>query len=184
MQTIPFTYTFTLQADKKKVYLLMQRLLLLINLALILFSFISSWLDIKRSTFLSVFFVAAASLLIFNKRNRAFFTNDYSIEKIMGLSFGISWIGAGVYSIGIIALFLTFLFSIATADTIIQIGEKIIIKTGLFKKTYSWNLIEQVILKDGLLTIDFKTNRLLQQHVGKNGVDNEIEFNTYCQRQL
>ena len=98
----------------------MQRLLLLINLALILFSFISSWLDIKRSTFLSVFFVAAAFLLIFNKRNRAFFTNDYSIEKIMGLSFGISWIGAGVYSIGIIALFLTFLFSIATADTIIK----------------------------------------------------------------
>jgi hypothetical protein len=102
----------------------------------------------------------------------------------MGLSFGISWIGAGVYSIGIIALFLTFLFSLATADTIIQIGEKISIKTGLFKRTYSWDLIEQVILKDGLLTIDFKTNRLLQQHVGKNGVDNEKEFNTYCQRQL
>lgn len=162
----------------------MQRLLLLINLALILFSFISSWLDIKRSTFLSVFFVAAAFLLIFNKRNRAFFTNDYSIEKIMGLSFGISWIGAGVYSIGIIALFLTFLFSIATADTIIQIGDKIIIKTGLIKRTYSWMELDQVILKDGLLTIDFKTNQLLQHPVGQDAAIDELAFNTFCRENL
>lgn len=50
----------------------------------------------------------------------------------------------------------------------------------LFKKKVSWQEIENVILKDGWLTIDFKNNRLLQKEIdsGENEASEE-EFNEW-----
>lgn len=51
----------------------------------------------------------------------------------------------------------------------------------LFKKKYTWQEIDNVILKDGLLTIDFSDNRLFQKEIdtGENEAT-EQEFNEWC----
>ena len=53
------------------------------------------------------------------------------------------------------------------------------------KKNIQWNVLSNVILKDGLLTIDFKNNHLLQSEieVNENKIDETI-FNYFCQQQL
>ncbi len=162
----------------------MQRLLLIINGTLATFSFIYLWPDKKRFIFLCALIFGIAVLLAIKRMYPIFLGKAHFLEKTLGLCFGISWIALSGYSAGLIILTLTLLFSLATADTVIKIGEKITIKTGLIKRTYSWMELEQVILKDGLLTIDFKTNQLLQHPVGQDGAIDELAFNSFCRGNL
>jgi hypothetical protein len=47
-----------------------------------------------------------------------------------------------------------------------------------------WNELNNVILKDGLLTIDFKNNKIIQQLIKHSNAINEKEFNEFCKQQL
>ena len=60
-----------------------------------------------------------------------------------------------------------------------------VVFNGLIRKRYPWKDIENVILKDDLLTIDFKNNRLYQREIdsGENEAGEE-EFNECCRRKL
>ena len=60
-----------------------------------------------------------------------------------------------------------------------------IVFNSLFKRKYPWSSLQNVILKDGLLTIDFKNNRLFQKEIdsGENEAS-EQEFNQWCRQQL
>lgn len=60
-----------------------------------------------------------------------------------------------------------------------------IVFNGLFKKKYKWSEIDNVVLKDGLLTIDFMNNKLFQKEIdtGENEAD-ETEFNEWVRKQL
>ena len=53
------------------------------------------------------------------------------------------------------------------------------------KKNIQWDVLSNVILKDGLLTIDFKNNHLLQSEIEttNNKID-ETVFNHFCQLQI
>jgi hypothetical protein len=61
---------------------------------------------------------------------------------------------------------------------------KIVINT-LIRRSYEWTDFNNIILKDNLLTLDFKNNRLLQRETVDDDEDaGEDEFNDYCQQQL
>ena len=64
----------------------------------------------------------------------------------------------------------------------IHINEQLIeLQNGIFGKSYYWTEFSNVILKDELLTLDFKNNRLIQLVVDVNCTPvNEIEFNEFC----
>lgn len=49
-------------------------------------------------------------------------------------------------------------------------------------KRYKWNELNNVILKDNLLTLDFKNNKLLQREI--NTPVNEATFNAFAREQL
>jgi len=53
------------------------------------------------------------------------------------------------------------------------------------KKYYPWSLINNVVLKDGLLTIDYKDNKLFQKEIEeKISPVLESEFNEFCRSKL
>jgi hypothetical protein len=53
------------------------------------------------------------------------------------------------------------------------------------KKTICWKELSNVILKDRILTIDFKNDHLLQSETGEKSFDiDEETFNKFCQLQL
>ena len=64
----------------------------------------------------------------------------------------------------------------------IHINQQLIeLQNGIFGKSYYWTEFSNVILKDELLTLDFKNNRLIQLVVDVNCTPvNEIEFNEFC----
>ena len=69
----------------------------------------------------------------------------------------------------------------------IGFSENQVVFNSLLKKKYSWAKVNNVVLKDGMLTIDFHNNRILQREV-EDDIDeedvSEEEFNEYCREQL
>jgi hypothetical protein len=53
------------------------------------------------------------------------------------------------------------------------------------KQRYSWAELNNVILRDGIITVDFKSNKLIQKDIqsGSTAKD-EKEFNEFCQMRL
>lgn len=48
-----------------------------------------------------------------------------------------------------------------------------------------WQKLDNVILKDNVLTIDFKSNKLMQVEIGEAAVQtDELLFNRFCEQQL
>ncbi|WP_207493533.1 hypothetical protein [Aridibaculum aurantiacum] len=53
------------------------------------------------------------------------------------------------------------------------------------KQTIQWSELNNVVLKDGLITIDHKSNKLVQKEVDEDVLPElEAEFNQYCREQL
>ena len=62
--------------------------------------------------------------------------------------------------------------------------ESIVINT-LFRRRHRWTDFNNIVLKDDLLTLDFKNNRLLQREtIDEEGDADEDEFNDYCRERL
>ena len=84
-------------------------------------------------------------------------------------------------------LFILFILFDQQARVPLEVGvsdEQIVINT-FFRKRYLWTEFSNVVLKDGLLTLDFKNNRILQREVFPLENDaEEKEFNEFCIQQL
>ncbi len=54
------------------------------------------------------------------------------------------------------------------------------------KKSISYTQLQNIVLKDGLLTIDFKNNKIIQASIITSlpTVDDEASFNQFCQQKL
>jgi hypothetical protein len=84
-----------------------------------------------------------------------------------------------------------FLFAILEyqAKRSLEIGfddDRVVIN-NIVRQRYDWSAFNNVILKDGLLTLDFKNNRLLQKEVADDEEEDdadEQEFNAFCRGRL
>jgi hypothetical protein len=61
-----------------------------------------------------------------------------------------------------------------------------VVINSLFKKKFPWTSFQSIVLKDGLLTLDFKNNQLIQKEVLDDDEPDapEDEFNDYCRSKL
>ena len=74
---------------------------------------------------------------------------------------------------------------IAHKKLVVHITNNTIIVPYMFQKEVNWDEVNNVILKDGLLTIDFKNNKLFQHIILNSDEDiSEKEFNDFCEEQL
>jgi hypothetical protein len=101
----------------------------------------------------------------------------------------LGWIGMPVLPwLGVFFVILAFLEYQTKRP--LEIGfdsDRVVINT-LIRRQYDWSAFSNVVLRDGLLTIDFKNNRLLQKEVQDDEEDeddaDEQEFNDYCRSRL
>jgi hypothetical protein len=100
---------------------------------------------------------------------------------------GIFWLGMPFFQ----WMFIPFVFFAlleAQAKYPLEIGFYAdgIVLNSLFKKKWPWASFESVILKDGLLTLDFRNNKLIQKEVLDDDDPDapEDEFNDYCRTKL
>jgi len=108
--------------------------------------------------------------------------------RIWLLAAAIGWIGlTSTPWVGAFYFLLAFLE--AQTKRPLEIGfnqDRIVINT-LVKQRFSWSAFNNIVLRDGLLTMDFKNNRLLQKEVADDDDDDDVEeeeFNAYCRSRL
>lgn len=179
-----FPYLVILKRDS-------ERTLDFISILLCLFSalnFIN--VQIRAGRFQLLFSVVAAIVLIGMTINIVLTrrTGRQVRYKYWLLIAGLGWVAMPFLPwLGILFFFQSFLeYQVKRPLEIGFSHDRVVINT-LFRRTYAWSDFNNVVLKDGLLTLDFKNNRLLQKEIlddeDEDDAD-EDEFNDYCRQQL
>jgi hypothetical protein len=161
----------------------------ILGLLLSIFSVVCFALELLRSAGVSLAYLigvlAVLGFIIFNLTQQAKKRKVYYSRAL--LLAGLVWMKMPYFQ------WLLFVFVILAlleyqAKYTIEIGfsDNEIVFNSMFKRRYNWSQFTNVVLKDGLLTLDFANNRLLQREVEDDEDDNadEDEFNEYCSRQL
>ncbi len=96
---------------------------------------------------------------------------------------GIIWLYIGLYLIGLLVVFFSFFGFFTTKPFKILFSERGILYPSFPSVQIEWKEVGQVILKDNILTIDLKNNKLYQFVVSENDNNiNESDFNLFCLR--
>lgn len=95
------------------------------------------------------------------------------------------WVIIGNWWIGLLVTGLILLYHVSQRALIVIVSEKMIRFPSFPIKKINWIDLYNLVMKDGLLTIDFKNNKIIQQMTDthKTNVD-EKEFNEFCKVNL
>ena len=95
------------------------------------------------------------------------------------------WFVQGSILMGVMLGLAALLDASGNQPPVVQINTAGIIIKHLVNRQYEWADLTNVILKDGLLTIDTKSNKLLQKETGDDlGAGYEQEINEFCRSKL
>jgi hypothetical protein len=152
--------------------------LLLSLLAVIIF--VTRWQTAKENyyiDFIIAFFILGG--LVYNR----FFSN--SEKKIPYRVFFIAAAaGLGLlypfHFLCIPYLILAFVEAPLTRKHIVVFSNEGVLIKSWKKDFYPWAELQATILKDGLLTLDFNTNKILQKEISGGTVNSEPDFNVWC----
>ena len=112
------------------------------------------------------------------KSKQAFFFDEWVLFLMMML-----WVVEDNYFLAIANMILFICYTAAIDKTVYEFnGERIRQRNFPWKK-YTWDQLSNVILKDNILTLDFKNNRLLQITIDNEDII-ESNFNDYSKEQL
>ena len=173
-------YELVLKNEKEKFYKIINWLLLAVNFISIILLTLSI-----RFHKLGPIILATAAVLAFFFIHYFQRKNEKLIYSTAFFIFCLAWDVAGYWWIGVANLLFMFLSILSLRKLIVLITEETVTYPSLFNKKIKWDELSNVILKDGLLTIDFKNNKLVQQLVDESNYStDEKEFNDFCCQQL
>jgi hypothetical protein len=148
-----------------------------------------------------ILFICAALLIIYTSYTWLYKKKKEKSYMLMYLLMAAVWIlNTPFWYFSLIYPVLLFLQFRMESDFSILFDEEAIVIRGLFSEKYKWQQMNNVILKDGLLTLDFVNNRIMQvepdwnaSFVNKGIIPGqsdaryavtEREFNDFCRRQF
>lgn len=178
-----FPYVVILKNNTDRAFTVLAILLNVASAALFINQLIASGeIDVIRALGVAVLI----SMVIWNiRRNRRGQKGYYDRAYLVT---GLMWMGMPFMQ----WLFLPFMLLALLEHQVkfpLEIGfsETQIVFNTLFRKKYKWDQLSNVMLRDGMLTMDFKNNRLVQREVEDDEDEDdasEEEFNIFCKEQL
>ncbi|MBS1621102.1 MAG: hypothetical protein JST10_14180 [Bacteroidetes bacterium] len=97
----------------------------------------------------------------------------------------IAWLLQSHWWIALVDLLFLLLSIQAAKDLVLYFSEEEIKYSSILTKRIPWTEVNNALLKDDILTIDLKNNRIIQQLVDdRNSLLNEKEFNDFCKKHL
>jgi hypothetical protein len=160
----------------------------LVSLLLLIFSLLAfSLVQIRNG--LNIFLCAGIVIVL-----SGILINLHSARKKKEMRFrywlfaiGICWIGMPYLQWLIVPFFILALME-AQVKYPLEIGfySEGAVLNSLFNRKFPWSSLQSVILKDGVLTLDFKNNNIIQKEVLDDDDPDapEDEFNDYCRSKL
>ena len=162
----------------------------LISILLCCFSALSFLYEQTRSRQFNYFLLLASIIILAGSglnihRSR---TNRWRVRyRYLLLAAGIGWLGMPwLQWLSVVFVLLTFLEYQTKYPLEIGFSPEQVVMNTLIKRRWPWSDFSNIILKDGLLTLDFKSNRIFQKEVVDDEEDDadEDEFNDYCRERL
>lgn len=178
MSVDAYHYVLTLKNEKRKLY---NRIGFFVLLGLTLAICFRNYVVNDYQFRLNVFYLPIAHLIFlflffyYRKTQHRF---GLEVFFIMCISISASQSEYALTGISFL-FFLLYLLSVKTK--LVCIGDEHILYPSFPKRTIKWNDLNNIILKDGLLTIDLKNNKIIQQLVDESAnTIKEPEFNKFC----
>jgi hypothetical protein len=183
-------YEIILLNKKTKIYSTISWLIIAFNFIAFLFAGVSGLAEKKIYPFIAagillVLFVQSLPKDHFLQKNKQ--AGNKSSFNLFFTVIILSWLFMQFYGPAAINALLFFFNTVSRRKLKVVISEAAIIYPSFPKTSFSWNDLNNIILKDGLLTIDFKNNKLAQSEVVNGDNDyalNEKEFNDFCSQQI
>ncbi len=178
-------FEIILKNDKRKHYNRIAFLFILINLVLFIYlAFTAAEKNYRSSSALgAILIVLLLGIDFFLQRTRQNKGFPYRIAAATLIIF-FTWWQLNNWWIGILCAVLGFLYQVAIRPLPVIVNKYFIRYPSAFSRKIKWEECLNVILKDGLLTIDLKNNHILQQPVEENNSINEAEFSDFCRQQM
>ncbi len=175
-------FEIALKNEKIKLYNRLSWLIIIIHIIVFLYlSFFSTEKTIRGAAICSLVLLAICFFLkfYFRKTKWAFGFHPFFLLLMVG------WITMEKYWLAAIPFIFDILATITIRKFSVEISVDKIIYPSFPIKNISWTQLSNIILKDGLLTINFKNDKFIQQFVDETKtVVNEQEFNDFCNQQL
>ena len=173
-------FELILKNEKETSYKKISIFLLVLNMIGILFiTYLKDFKNWMPVIIAAIAVLAAFSSFYFRSKNeKAILTGAFLL-----LSF--AWILAGYWVVGVLNILFMILHTASLQKPIVSINEAHVIYPSFPRKKIDWKELSNLMIKDGLLTIDFKNNRIIQQYIAdRSSTINEKEFNDFCHHQL
>lgn len=172
-------YQFEIPNTKRKTYLFFAYAIFGINAAAALF--FSYYKDSSKNFYILLAAVVGIIIMLI----AILYKSDLKIKKsatVFMFVFGIIiWLKNGMYWGAAINTALLFLHLNAIRNLIITISHEYISYPSYPVKKIIWNEVQNIVLKDGLLTIDQKNNKMIQHEVMYHEDKiQEKDFNQLC----
>ncbi len=133
-----------------------------------------------------IFIVVTVLYILFVLFERVFkkFIND-KLHRTIFLWSAVGWARSPYWWLSFILIGFLFLDILAHRKLKLIVSENKIDYPSFPGREIEWNELTNLVLKDGLVTIDFKNNKIIQQPILNSDWDaDEEEFNEFCRKQL
>lgn len=174
------TYQFIFKKEKKYSYYLLELLLVILHLIIFIANAIAQYPNALGWAYFGIIAVIIYLVLYFHNYKKPFKTNILALPIFL---ISLYWFISGVFWMGILVFVFAIFAVISKQQKIVFINNQELLFKSFPKRSFKWNNLSNVILKDGMLTIDFKNNKIIQQLIEDSIVD-ESAFNLFCAEQL
>lgn len=112
------------------------------------------------------------------KAHQSFFLSEWVFFLIMLL-----WIQFDNYWMASVSMILFLLCTLATDKLTYEFNDDLIKQKNFPWKKYAWDNMQNIILKDNILTMDFKNNKIIQAEIENDNME-ERDFNAFVRKLL
>jgi hypothetical protein len=172
-------FTILLKNEKLRTYTIISWLIIAMNVISFIYLGVSGRSKVANLPYFSSALLITIFFFRFVSKREAF-ENDsislcYSIAVITWIVLQLYW-AAGV-------LLLLFLFQdVSRRKLTVLVFDDRIVYPSFPKRTIEWKELSNVVLKDGILTIDLKNNKVYQNEITSPA--SELDFNEFCEEHL
>ena len=173
-------FELLLKNEKKKSYQRITWLIIISNIALLILLSIKGFFSKGEMIAIVIMIGLAVFIPLYVK------SKDVKIEtSIIFIILMTVWISTGYWWAAIINFVFEIFQIAALRNLIVRVKPDTVIYPSFPQRQIDWKDLSNLILKDGLLTIDFKNNKIIQQYVDQKSLTiDEKEFNDFCRQQL
>lgn len=173
-------FEIIIKNEKIKSYRAIALIILLLNLSVfVLMLFYDAYRYEAASAILLVGIYILMRLYFIKKHQQGHYLDQVLIFVLAGC-----WFGLQNYYIVAVLVILGVFYHLALQKIQILFTPQKIVKLNFPQRAYEWNTFNNVIIKDKILTLDFKNNHLFQAEVETPRFINEKEFNLFVQTQM